>query len=157
MKDYNLNMVSIPSGKLNDVKIEEFEMCETCVTWDDWEVYCKDVGLDLPDDAGFGRGNRPVVNVSWDDIQLYIKWLNEKTGEEYDLPTTEEWEYACRAGTTTDFYTGDTINLSQANYYESDDNCVNKTMPVKSYPPNQWGLYEMMGNVWEWVSSSAKK
>jgi formylglycine-generating enzyme required for sulfatase activity len=155
---YTPKTVKIPEGtfefKGKQTKIEEFEMCETCITWDDWEKYIEaNPDADIPnDDAGFGRGSRPVVNVSWNDIQEYIKWLNKVTGEEWDLPTEEEWEYACRAGTTTDYYTGDSINITQANFY-TDDVSIGKTTPVGMYPPNGYGLYDLHGNCWEFTSS----
>ena len=101
----------------------------------------------------------PVVNVSWSDAQAFIDWLSKRDHKTYRLPTEAEWEYACRAGTTTTFNTGDTINSDQANY---DGNAVYgagvkgvlrwKTMPVGSFPANKWGLYDMHGNVWQWCS-----
>lgn len=92
----------------------------------------------------------PVEQVSWNDAKKFCRKLNEilrPQGFECDLPTAAEWEYACRAGTTTPYYTGDTITKEQANFLGS------KTTPVKSYPPNPWGLYDMAGNVWEWTNS----
>jgi formylglycine-generating enzyme required for sulfatase activity len=157
-KDLNLKTVAIPEGtfefKGKQTKVEAFEMCETCVTWDDWEKYiAANPDKDIPnDDAGFGRGKHPVINISWLDIQDYIKWLNKETGEEYALPTEQQWEYACRAGTTTDYYTGDSIDITQANFF-TDDVSIGQTTPVGSYPPNPFGLYDMHGNVWEFTST----
>ncbi len=101
----------------------------------------------------------PVVNVSWSDAQAFITWLSKRDHKTYRLPTEAEWEYACRAGTTTTFNTGDTISSDQANY---DGTAVYgagikgerrwKTMPVGSFPANKWGLYDMHGNVWQWCS-----
>ncbi len=101
----------------------------------------------------------PVVNVSWSDGAAFIAWLSKRDHKTYRLPTEAEWEYACRAGTTTTFNTGDTISSDQANY---DGFAVYgagvkgerrwKTMPVGSFPPNKWGLYDMHGNVWQWCS-----
>lgn len=103
--------------------------------------------------------NCPVVNVSWSDALAFIDWLSKRDHKTYRLPTEAEWEYACRAGTTTAFYTGDTISSDQANY---DGTAVYgagvkgvlrwKTMPVGSFPANKWGLYDMHGNVWQWCS-----
>ena len=91
----------------------------------------------------------PVVCVSWNDAQAYIKWLNEKTGEMYRLPTEAEWEYACRAGSTTKWYFGDDEKeLDKYAWYHQ--NSDNKTHPVGEKLPNQWGLCEMHGNVLEW-------
>lgn len=90
----------------------------------------------------------PVVCVSWLDVQAYVEWLSHKTGERYRLPTEAEWEYAARAGTTTRYAFGDAITPKNANYSESK---LGKTTEVGSYPPNAWGLFDMHGNVWEWV------
>lgn len=90
----------------------------------------------------------PVVNVSWSDAQAYIKWLSEKTGAAYRLPTEWEWEYACRAGSLRSFSISEGLSYERANY-----GAVGRTQPVGSYPPNPWGLSEMHGNVWEWCES----
>ena len=91
-----------------------------------------------------------MINVSWEDAQAYADWLNKKTGKEFRLPSEAEWEYACRAGTRTRFYTGDSDkDLDRAGWYRS--NSGNKTHPVGEKAPNVWGLYDMHGNVWEWV------
>ena len=97
-----------------------------------------------------------VVNISWKDAQAYIDWLERETGKPYRLPSEAEGEYAARAGTTTRYAFGDAITPKDANYYNSlyllgryAD--AFKTTEVGAYPPNAWGLYEMHGNVWEWV------
>lgn len=87
----------------------------------------------------------PVETVSWNDAKAFIAKLNgAQSLIDFDLPTEEEWEYFARAGQTTRYYTGDTVTKEQANF---DNNC---TTPVGSYPPNQWGLRDVLGNVWEW-------
>jgi formylglycine-generating enzyme len=99
----------------------------------------------------------PVIHVSWNDASAYSKWLSKKLNKTLRLPTEAEWEYACRAGTTTPFNTGDNLTTEQANYdgnypyqnYPKGGN-IQKTTPVGSYPPNGWGLYDMHGNVLEW-------
>lgn len=110
-----------------------------------------------------GKGNMPVVKVSWHDCVKFIKKLNELNEGTYRLPTEAEWEYACRAGTTTAYSWGNNIDCSKAmydssvlesgkclDYVRSRGLAVNRPAPVKSYQPNTWGLYDMHGNVWEW-------
>lgn len=107
-----------------------------------------------------GGVNLPVETVSWIDVQKFIEQLNDKhPGLKARLPTEAEWEYACRAGTTTPFAFGATISTDQVNYdrnfpYVGAKKGIlrKKTVPVKSLPVNPWGLYEMHGNVWEWCS-----
>ena len=98
------------------------------------------------------RGRRPVVDVSWDDAKEYVAWLSDQTGAEYRLPSEAEWEYAARAGTTTKYAWGDEIGVNQANC----DGCGSQwddrsTAPAGSFAPNRFGLYDMHGNVYEWV------
>ncbi len=103
--------------------------------------------------------NCPVENVSWEDAQIFISQLNSMDpGSTYRLPTEAEWEYACRAGTATRYSWGDKADCSKANFGNSplSSECKGispgKTVPVGSYPPNPWGLYDMHGNVWEWCN-----
>ncbi len=127
------------------------------VTFDDYDYYCKAAGKPKVGDAGWGRGRRPVINVSWDDAVAYCTWLSAQTGQSYRLPSEAEWEYACRAGTDTPFYFGTSITPSLANYdggytYNggSKGEYRKQTVPVEEFPPNAFGLYQMHGNVWEW-------
>ena len=111
-----------------------------------------------PSDDGWGRGKRPVIHVNWTDAQAYVRWLSEKTGEEYRLLSESEWEYMARAGTTTPFHTGETISTKHANY---NGNFVygsgirgeyrQETLPVGQFPSNAFGLHDVHGNVWEWT------
>jgi formylglycine-generating enzyme required for sulfatase activity len=105
----------------------------------------------------FKGDKRPVDSVSWDDCQEFCTKLGAREGGRYRLPTEAEWEYACRADTTTPFYFGDTISADQANYLGGSTSGQGekgvyrrKTTPVGSFPPNAWGLFDMHGNVWEW-------
>ncbi len=100
-----------------------------------------------PADEGWGRGSRPVMNVSWEDAQQYVRWLSGRSGKRYRLLTEAEWEYAARAGTVTAYSFGSSIGPSQANFGFN----VGRTQAVGSYPPNDFGLHDMHGNVREWV------
>jgi formylglycine-generating enzyme required for sulfatase activity len=130
------------------------------VTFEEWDACVAGGGCDgyRPDDMGWGRDRRPVINVSWRHAKAYVTWLGKKTGKPYRLLTEAEWEYAARAGTTTPFHFGATITPEQANYYGIDRYGTGprglyrqKTVPVGSFPANGFGLYDMHGNVWEWV------
>lgn len=118
------------------------------VTVEEYEHFCDATGGQKPDDEGWGRGRRPVINVSWDDAQAYCAWLAKETGRGYRLPSEAEWEYVCRAGTTTRYAFGDNITTKDANFGFN----LGKTTEVGAYPPNAWGLHDMHGNVWEWAA-----
>jgi formylglycine-generating enzyme required for sulfatase activity len=116
------------------------------VTFAEWDACVAAGGCShRPSDELWGRGNRPVINVSWNDAQQYVAWLSRRTGQRYRLLTEAEWEYAARAGTTTTWHTGGSIDPSQAVFNSS------RTEPVGSRPENLFGLRDMHGNVWEWV------
>ena len=119
------------------------------VTFDEWNACVADGGCDgyRPDDRGWGLGQRPVVDVSWQHAQRYVEWLSQRSGYRYRLLSEAEWEYAARAGTETPFHTGETITEQQANF----DGHQGQTTPVGSYAPNAFGLHDMHGNLMEWV------
>jgi formylglycine-generating enzyme required for sulfatase activity len=107
--------------------------------------------------SSFRGPDRPVEQVSWEDVLEFCKRLSEQDGQHYRLPTEAEWEYACRAGTTTPFAFGDTLASDQANYdanFTYDGGATGlyreQTTPVHFFQPNRWGLHDMHGNVWEW-------
>jgi|GEM_PF-2150264 len=132
----------------HNVVINTFSMMETLVTFSLWQERLKEKGVPYKPKADFGRGEQPLIYMSWNDINDdFIPWLNKKTGKTFRLPTEAEWEYACRAGTTSEYYCGETLDDTQANFGGN----IGKTTPVKSYPANQWGLYDMYGNVYEWM------
>lgn len=120
------------------------------VTFAEWDACVADGGCQhKPSDRGWGRGKRPVINVSWDSITSeYLPWLSRKAGKTYRLPTEAEWEFAARAGTTTRYAFGNTISKAQALFSEGG---LFKTMAVGSFAANAFGLHDMHGNVWEWV------
>ena len=121
------------------------------ITFDQWDACVKTGGTThKPDDAGRGRGSRPVIKVSWDDIQLYLRWLWEVTGETYRLLSEAEWEYAARAGSqTTSSFGDDEKELDRYAWFS--ENSGDKTHPVGEKQPNAFGLHDMHGNVWEWT------
>lgn len=127
------------------------------VTFAEFDHFCTETNRGHPSDSGAGRGRRPVINVSWHDAQAYCAWLSKVTGRRYRLPSEAEWEYACRAGTTTRYAFGDDISPSDAAiapgiFAELVRSFTSpKTTAVGRYRPNPWGVYDMHGNVWEWV------
>ncbi len=130
------------------------------VTFAQWDACVRDGGCRgyRPGDEGWNRGQQPVINVSWEDAQAYVAWLSEKTDLPYRLLSEVEWEYVARAETQTPFHTGETITPQQANYYSKYSYKGGRVGPsreqpvsVGSFQPNAFGLYDMHGNVWEWV------
>ncbi|WP_395644775.1 formylglycine-generating enzyme family protein [Terricaulis sp.] len=135
-------------GPQHRVWLRPFAVGKFEVTFAQWDA-CVDAGAcEARDDASWGRGDRPVINVSWNDAQNYVQWLSARTGKHYRLLTESEWEYAARAGRTTPFATGLTIRPNEANYATSG---YRETRAVGSYAPNAFGLYDMHGNVSELV------
>jgi formylglycine-generating enzyme len=134
------------------------------VTQDQWHdvmasEYSRPVeGFDMVVPSRFqGEKKLPVEMVSWNDCQAFIGKLRKKEKRAYRLPTEAEWEYACRAGSTTPFNVGETISTSQANFAGYGNGNRKKTLPVGSFPPNAWGLYDMHGNVAQWCQDRFAK
>jgi formylglycine-generating enzyme required for sulfatase activity len=120
------------------------------VTFDQWDACVAEAGCPHAEDA-WGRGTMPVINVSWDDAKLYVAWLSRLTGEEYRLLSEAEWEYAARAGSNTAYSWGDGPGTGNANCNGCGGAAMLQTVPVGSFRPNAFGLFDMQGNVWEWV------
>lgn len=144
----------IGEGPKHSVSIRSFALAKYDVTFEEWDLCVAAGGCNgyRPDDEHMGRGNRPVINVNYDDALAYARWYSLMTGHDYRLPTEAEWEYAARAGTTTIFYWGDTVGSGHAVC----GNCGTQwggvsTAPVGSLAPNGWGLYDMAGNVNQWT------
>jgi formylglycine-generating enzyme required for sulfatase activity len=129
-----------------------FAVSKFDVTFADWDACVSVGGCPKATDSGFGRDIKPVVNVGWDDAQTYVAWLSKMTGQSYRLLTEAEWEYAARAGTTTTYYWGDDIGKGNANCNVCGSQWDNQqTSPVGSFAANPFGLYDMAGNVFQWV------
>ena len=132
------------------------------VTYDEWAVCVADGGCSAyePADMGWGKGRRPLVNVSFNDAQSYLTWLSAKTGETYRLPSEAEWEFSARAGSEEAFAFGAGVRAAQANFDAAkypyagapNERSQGKTTPVGTYAANGFGLYDMHGNVWEWTA-----
>jgi formylglycine-generating enzyme required for sulfatase activity/DNA-binding winged helix-turn-helix (wHTH) protein len=138
----------------------QFAVGRFALTFDEWDACAADGGCDgyRPADQGWGRGRRPVINVSWNDAKAYLAWLSRKTGRTYRLLSEAEREYVARAGATTPFWWGSSISTSQANYDGTltygggvKDENRQHTLPVDKFEPNPWALYQVHGNVWDWI------
>ena len=129
-----------------------FAVGRFAVTFAEWDA----AGLaHKPGDQGWGRGRRPVIDVSWEDAQAYVSWLSQRTGKAYRLLSEAEWEYCCRAGTTTRYAFGDSITTATGAVLRGRQRgAPSRQLEVGTFPPNAWGLYEMHGNVWEWCADN---
>ncbi len=143
----------------HEVSISAFQLAATDVTFEQWDACEAAKVCPHANDQGWGRGNRPVINVSWNDAKTYLQWLSKESGKAYRLPSEAEWEYAARAGTTTAYPWGSKASHAFANYGKDEccgglvsgkDQWVN-TSPVGSFAANPFGLYDMNGNVLQWV------
>jgi formylglycine-generating enzyme required for sulfatase activity/uncharacterized protein YegL len=173
-------MVVIPAGKffmgnvsrspvgnpnelpVHELRIQAFALGRREVSFIEYDAFCDATGRPRPPDEGGGRGLNPAYNVSWDDATAYAEWLSRQTGQRYRLPTEAEWEYAARAGASTEFSWGNEPSREHANY-GNDDCCTGVALgadrwtgpaPVGSFPANAFGVHDMAGNVFEWTCSN---
>jgi formylglycine-generating enzyme required for sulfatase activity len=147
-------------GPQHEVDIRPLAVARFETRFDEWALCVADGACPALDDAGFGQGARPVLRVSWEEAQTYVRWLSKQSGKPYRLPSEAEWEYAARAGSTTARYWGDDpdqacgfANVADKSLFsalECSDG-YRETAPVGVYRPNAFGLYDTIGNVWEWT------
>jgi formylglycine-generating enzyme required for sulfatase activity len=134
-----------------------FAVSKFAVTFADWDACMSVGGCPFVRDSDFGRGTRPVVNLSWEQAQQYAAWFSKMTGRPYRLLTETEWEYAARAGSATAYFWGDQIGQGNANCRDCGSQLGGSmTSPVGSFKPNAFGLYDMAGNVWQWMQECAR-
>lgn len=123
------------------------------VTFAEYDRFARATGRPLPRDQRRGRNDRPVIHVSWNDAQAYAEWLSQQTGRKYRLPTEAEWEYVARAGKDTRYTWGDNLGEKNANCKGCGSLWDNMQLaPVGQFSPNAYGIYDLHGNAWEWVS-----
>ena len=147
---------------IHQVSVSPFVMGKYPITQAQWKAIASldKIDIDLkPDPSSFKGDEHPVTNITWHECVEFCKRLSKLTGKEYKLPSEAQWEYACRAGTTTPFYFGETITTDLANYNgsyvfasEPKGQYREETTPVGQFPPNAFGLYDLHGNVWEWCA-----
>ncbi len=134
------------------VDLQRFAISRDEVTFAEYDQFARASGRSLPRDHGWGRGERPVINVRWRDALAYTQWLSEQTGSRYRLPTEAEWEFAARAGSDARFWWGNEVGDSHANCFDCGGQWAGvKTAPVGSFPASSFAVRDMAGNVMEWV------
>jgi formylglycine-generating enzyme required for sulfatase activity len=134
---------------IHDVTVSSFKMSATEITFDQYDLYCNATGKNRPSDNGWGRGNHPVINVSWNDAVEYCTWASRQTGKTVRLPTEAEWEYAARGGNKSRNYKySGSDDIGSVAWYGG--NSYSKTQDVATQKANELGLYDMSGNVYEW-------
>ncbi|MCG8050158.1 MAG: SUMF1/EgtB/PvdO family nonheme iron enzyme [Candidatus Thiodiazotropha endolucinida] len=135
------------------VKVQAFQMLKTPVTFAMFDSFCEATVRSKPKDEGWGRADRPVINVSYWDAVDYCEWLSEQTGDQIRLPTEAEWEYACRASATTAYWYGDEPDHGRMHCSKEGLGDAKQTKPVGLYEANSWGFKDMHGNIFEWCAS----
>lgn len=137
----------------HQVTISRFAVAKYETTFSEWDACVAAGACRTVSDKNWGRGNHPVINVSWDDAQTYVRWLSQRTGHTYRLLSEAEWEYAASGGTRTPYWWGDAAPSCDAAVRNGAnfDPCNHRTVSVGSYAANPFGLYDVHGNVWEWV------
>lgn len=138
-------------NQIHEVILSDYYISKYPVTFEEYDKYCEETGKYKPNDEGWGRGKRPVINVTWEDAEKYCIWLARKTRRYYRLPTEAEWEFAARGGGSASSeskkYSG-SDDIEEVAWYK--DNSEGETKPVGKKKMNELGIYDMNGNVWEW-------
>lgn len=150
----------VDEGPQTTVTVHHFAMGITEVSFNDFKIFTDSTSFELPSDNGWGYGDQPVINISWQGAKAYAAWLSDQTGFHYRLPTEVEWEYAARAGSSNTFSSEPCLVASEANFDGREpfvSTCpdtqvyLGKTVAVKAYQANPWGLYQTHGNAREWL------
>lgn len=137
---------------VHTVAVDDFAVCMYEVTFSQFDRFCDATGREKPDDLGWGRGDRPVINVSWEEANAYAAWLSNETGLTFSLPSEAQWEYFARAGSPDRYWTGATLPSETANCRECGSEWDDRmTAPVGSFSPNPWKVFDTAGNVAEWT------
>ncbi len=147
------NSLNFDEGPRHMVTIKAFSISRREVTFDEYDRFARATGRRLPYDETWGRGKRPVINVSWHDAVAYTDWLSQQTGQVYRLPSEAEWEYAARAGSVFSYWWADSTGGTHANCFDCGSRWDGKqTAPTGSFEANRFGLYDMSGNAQEWTA-----
>ncbi len=165
--EYGVIMIYIPSGEfqmgsdidennvrfLRSVYLDGYWIGKYEVTFDQYDRFCEDRGISKPEDEGWGRDRHPVINISWEDAMAYCRWLSEKIGYGFKLPTEAQWEKAARGTEGRTYPWGNSFpKIDKANFNARNANFFKQTTPVGSYPEGSspYGVLDMAGNVYEW-------
>jgi formylglycine-generating enzyme required for sulfatase activity len=142
------------NGKQKVTIAQPFAVSKTEITFHQWKACVALRACSDESDQGWGRETRPIINVTWDDAKKYVAWISQETGRQYRLLSEAEWEYAARAGSETLYSWGNEVQKDgkvMAKCRDCAGQWDEKTAPVQSFPANAFGLYDMYGNVWEWL------